>query len=73
MVVRFGVSPCGGDMDLGCLETYCRGEYIDLRQRKLQEDGGNYSMRSCVEIYGEVVVYLHAFLAWTLGEVEWQT
>jgi hypothetical protein len=38
MVVRFGVSPCGGDVDLGCLEACCRGEYFDLRQRKLQED-----------------------------------
>jgi len=56
MVVRFGVSPRGGDMDLGCLKTYCRGEYIDLRQRKLQENGENYTMRSCVEIYGEMAV-----------------
>ena len=56
MVVRFGVSPSGVDMDLGCLKTYCFGEYIDLRQRKLQEDGGNYTIRSCVEIYVVMVV-----------------
>jgi len=51
------------NIDWGCLSTGCRGEYLDLRGRKWQEDGEHYIMRSFI------TCTLHRLLfVWQIGE-----